>query len=189
MTSSNYPTKSGLAAGFTLVELMVTLAILMVITVGVIIQFQTLSPNQTLENASDIFRSTFVDMRTGVVAHQKCCGDIIPDGYGLIITLDGKPDNTILLFADLDGDHVYTSSSDQLISTTVLPDNVDITECSTPTSSVTAGICTVVLTTGSASSLYYTGSAASETITFTLTEARTSSTETLNIYPTGFVIE
>lgn len=174
--------------GFTLVELVVTFAILIVISLGVIVQFQNLSPTQTIENASDVFRTTFVDMRTEVVANQMCCGGITPSGYGLLITLDGSPDNTIIRFADTDGDHLYTLA-DTIVNTVVLPDRVDITECSTPTTSVTSGSCTLVLETSTDGSIYYNGTQASETMTFEVTENRTGTSAVLNVYPQGFVIE
>ncbi len=186
MRYSVYPAKP--TPGFTLVELVVTFAILVVISVGVIIQFQTLSPTQSLENASDIFRSTFVDTRTNAVANQKCCSDVTPSGYGLTMTLDGSPDYTVIAFADLDGDHLYTAA-DTILNTVILPDTVDITECSTPTTSVTTGSCTIVLETGSNGGIYYNGVTASETMTFELTERNAGSTTSLNVYPQGFVIE
>lgn len=176
-----------LPQGFTLVELMTTLAILAIISIGVFIQFQNLSPTQSLENGLDIFRSAFVDMRTAVTANQKCCDDTIPVGYGLSMTLDGSPDRTIILFADKNSDYLYTSS-DFLISTITLPDRVNITECSTPTTSVTSGTCTLMLTMGSDGELYYNAAAATETMTFELTE-NSGDTASLNVYPEGFVIE
>ena len=174
--------------GFTLVELLATMAILLVITVGVIIQFRSLSPTQTLENAADVLRAGFIEMRTAVVTSQTCCGGTLPAGYGLSMTLDGSPDNTIYYFADMDDDKLYTSS-DTLLRTIVLTD-VDVTKCETSAGDVvTAGTCTLQIQPGGFNGIYYNAARLDAgTVTVTLTHANGDST-TLTVYGQDYVIE
>ncbi len=177
-----------LKPGFSIVELLVTCAILVMIATGVVMQLRNLSPNQSLENASDVLRSTIVDLRTAGMTAQQCCGNITPDGYGISIPVGGAQNNTIYFFADLDNDQLY-STGDQLLSTTILQDHITITNCHTPTVTTSTGTCTLLLATTSSGTIHYNGSEATETMTFALADVDGTVSAQLNIYPSGFVIE
>lgn len=186
--------KSILTFGFTLVELVVTFAIIIVITIGVIIQFRQQSPNQTLENATDTYRSLFVEMRTNALTSKLCCGiGTLPNGYGVAVVLDGAPDNTIVTFADWDADNIYTSSSaDSVLSTTILQDDISLTGCDDGTTKVTnslGGTCTVLLRTGGFNGFYYNGGQITATLTLEFTEPDTGNTSQLTMYPVTYLIE
>lgn len=179
--------------GFTLVELVVTFAIIIVITIGVIIQFRQQSPNQTLENATDTYRSLFVEMRTNALTSKLCCGiSTLPSGYGVTVVLDGAPDNTIIAFADWDADDTYNSSFDTVLSTTILQDDVSLTSCDDGTTKVTTGTggtCTVVMRTGGFNGFYYNGTQITATLTLEFTEPDAGTTSQLAIYPMTYLIE
>lgn len=184
--------KSILKPGFTLVELVVTFAIIIVITIGVIIQFRQQSPNQTLENATDTYRSLFVEMRTSALTSKLCCGiSTLPNGYGVAVVLDGVPDNTVITFADWDADNIY-SSSDSILATTILQDDVSVTGCDDGTTKVTSGsgdTCTVLLRTGGFNGFYYNGGQITATLMLEFTEPDSGITSQLAIYPMTYLIE
>lgn len=177
-----------LKPGFTIVELIVSCAILVMIAVGVVLQFRNLSPTQALENGMDVLRSTLVDLRTAGMTAQQCCGGTTPAGYGISIAVGGTENNTILYFADIDGDYLYTAS-DTLLRTTILQDNITINNCSTATVTTSTGNCTIVLSTAHDGTIYYNGAVASENITFALADVDATTSGQLNVYPMGFVIE
>ena len=175
-------------SGFTLVELIATFSIIVIIALGVFIQFRSLSSTQTLENGLDIARSIIQQARTNAITAQTCCGlTTPPNGYGVSITIDGAPDNEIIWFADIDNDQLYSSSDTVLSSTTI--DDVNLTSCDDGTTTTTSGDCTVIFQPPGFSGLYYNKVLASDTVSLTFTEASSSTTQSIVIYPTSYVIE
>ncbi|MBI4407587.1 MAG: prepilin-type N-terminal cleavage/methylation domain-containing protein [Candidatus Kerfeldbacteria bacterium] len=188
-----YSNKHSQPTGFTLIELVVTFSIIVVIAIGVILQVRQQSPTQSLENATDTYRSLFVEMRTNALTSKLCCGiSTLPSGYGVTVVLDGLPDNTVITFADWDADDIYTSSVDSVLATTILQDDVSVTGCDDGTNKVTTspgGTCTVVMRTGGFKGFYYNGGQISATVTLEFTEPDSGTTSQLSIYSATYLIE
>lgn len=176
--------------GFTLVELIASFSIIVIIALGVFIQFRQLSSSQSLENAADIARSVLIDARTQAITGLACCStDETPLGYGVFVALDGLPDNSLILFAEIDGDYTYTAA-DTVISTTLLDDEVSLTSCADGSTTTTSGSCTVVFLSYGFSGLYYNSALASGNgITYTFTEPDSTNTSSIILYPSTYVIE
>lgn len=176
-------------SGFTLVELIASFSIIVIIALGVLIQFRTLSSTQTLENGVDVVRSVFLQARTSAITGQTCCSSVTtPAGYGVYIQLDGVPDNTLVWFADSDNDQTYTSS-DTVLSETILTDDVHLTSCDDGTTTTTTDSCTLVFVTPGFSGLYYNGTTATTELTWTFYEESSGSTQSVVIYPLTYVVE
>ena len=177
-------------SGFTLVELIATFAIIVVIALGVFIQFRQLSPTQSLENAADVTRSVLLDARTRAMAGLTCCAtSTTPVGYGMYLELNGAPDNTLVLFAETDGDYLYTAA-DTTLSTTILDDAISVLSCEDETTVTTSGSCTVVFQSDGLSGLYYNGTLATgKGIIYTFIEPDSTSMRLITLYPATYVIE
>lgn len=176
--------------GFTLVELIASFAIIVIIALGVFIQFRQLSPNQSLENAADVARSILLEARTQAMTGKTCCSTATtPVGYGVYIVLDGLPDNSVIMFAEMDGDYQYTAA-DTVLTTTLLDDDISLTSCADDSTTTTSGSCTIIFQSYGLSGLYYNGSLTTDKgITYTFTEPAASATRSIVLYPATYVIE
>jgi len=104
------------ASGFTLVEMIVVVGIIGILSTVVVLQFTGTNRNFSLQNAQSFLRSDLRRVMTYASTGKTCCTDqAVPEGYGLLIT----PGNTTYeLYADVDGDHMYTSGGvDQILET------------------------------------------------------------------------
>lgn len=167
--------------GFTLLEIMVSFALIALLAVGVIIQFRRLSPAQTLENAVDVTRSLLLQARTTAITGS-------PYGYGVFVDLDSAPQNTLILFAETEGDYVYTTE-DTILSTTVLDNDVSLTACTDGSTITTTGSCTVIFRAPGFAGVHYNGTDTATTLTWTLTEPVNATSANLLIYPATYVVE
>lgn len=177
---------SGRATGFTLVEVAVSAAIIIVLVTIIIIQVRTLSPQQAINAGAETARSVFVLARSNAFNGRLCCSDQLPAGYGVVATLDGHPDNVLSLYADLDDDHVY-SSTDEIITRITLPTNVDVTRCYDTTVSVTAGTCDLSFATTGNTVSYFDGSTPRGTWYLQLTYYGGTTSATLQINGFGII--
>lgn len=173
--------------GFTLVELIVTMGILAMITVGVIIQVRSLSPTQTLENGADLVRAAFLDMRTSTMTSQTCCGGVLPTGYGLAMNINPTNAGSVTVFADLNSNYNY-DVTDTIIQVFTL-NEVAITACGTSTTTITSGACNIATPIGGFNGTYWNGTVEVSNITLTLTHLTAGTVHTLTIYPNVYVID
>ncbi|MFA6474910.1 MAG: prepilin-type N-terminal cleavage/methylation domain-containing protein [Patescibacteria group bacterium] len=162
-------------SGFTIVELVVTLAILIVITLGVVMQVRRLSPSQALENGSDVVRAELILARTKAFTGQSCCGGIMPTAYGISITLGSS---TVQQIADT-----------TTLSTTILQDNVIVLSCEQNGDVSTTGDCIIKFNTSSDHSVLYNGGLDPNTIILTVREPKSMTVSTIKVYPAVAVIE
>lgn len=171
--------------GFTIVEVVVAAVVLSIVALIGIIQIRSLSPAQTLENGSDDFRSFLVLARSYAQTGHVCCSDQLPNGYGVVFTMNGTPDNTATLYADFDGSHAYTAgSTDQILNTLVLPRGLNFTQCAASAATLTTGDCDIFFSVAAVSNLYVNGTAetALAAIAIQHTATATSTTVTVNSF-------
>lgn len=175
--------------GFSLVEIVVSVAILALLTILVfIIQVRSLWPEQALVTGADSTRSMLVLARSYALNGKLCCGNQLPNGYGLVIALDGQPDNTISLYADLDSTNTYTPS-DAIVSDVVLANPVDVVSCQDTATTVSAtGTCDLLFSATGGRNIYFGGNALSGTFSITLNNYNiTNQLSTINVYGFGII--
>lgn len=172
--------------GFSIVEVVVTASIIVVLATLIIIQIRNLSPKQALDTAQDDARSLFVLARTYALNGQLCCGAQSPAGYGLVTTIDGHPDNTVNMYADLDGDQQY-STGDTILQTITLTTNIDLTQCADATVTVTSGTCDILFSTAGDNKWYFNGLIPNGTWQLTLQYYGKTETTPLLVYGFGII--
>ncbi len=110
--------------GFTLAELLVSLFILIIITGLSINSFNVWQRNESLRQGALEVLANLREAQAWALA-GKPYNNEAPSGYGLVFYPN---DNHYLIFADLDGDGLYASSTDGLIGEKYLPSQVAISQ-------------------------------------------------------------
>lgn len=184
MTSST-SSKSG-QAGFTLVEIIVTMAIMVMLATATYLSIHSLSADQSITNAQNVVRAVLVLARNNANTGHKCCStDKVPFGYGVYWTIGGTE---FSMYADLDDSQSY-NSGDEIISTSNVESNVDFFSCNDGTTTTTVGTCDVLFTTGNSSSIYLNGTVLSANATIMVDYSPTGQTGQITVYNGTAVIE
>lgn len=172
-------------AGFSVIEIIVVALVIGIVALIGITQIRSLSPAQTLENGSNDLRSALVLARSYTQTGHVCCGSQLPNGYGIVFTIDGAPNREASLYADLDSPNSYVAGgSDVVLSTVTLPDGVNFTQCQDSTATVTSGTCDILFQGSGLANLYSNADVETSAITITLehTSAALSDEVTVNAF-------
>ncbi len=96
------------AAGFTLVELMVSIAIVLIVAGIILVRYQSFNSSVILKNLA---YEVAISVREAQVLSVSVLGDSgdFSGVYGLYFNFDTNP-NSYILFRDLDGDEVYDTN-------------------------------------------------------------------------------
>lgn len=183
-TSSKISNQPG-QAGFTLVEIIVTMAIMVMLATATYLSIHSLSADQSITNAQNVVRAALVLARNNANTGHKCCStDTVPSGYGVYWTNGGTE---FSMYADLDGSNDY-NSGDEIISTSNLESSVDFMNCD-GTATASTGTCDVLFTAGNSSSIYLNGTplSANATIVVDYSPTPTDIGQITVYYPTAVI--
>lgn len=121
----SFSSRTGLAAGFTLVEVVVTLAIMGILTVAIAVAFPTLRSEQKLLLAQQRLEALLRDAGQRALNEDRdsACVDRYPGDDSAAATKRRRcsdvgvavTDQSALLFADIDGNKSYSASQDYVI--------------------------------------------------------------------------
>ncbi len=113
------------AGGFTLVELIIVVAIIGLIAVATIVAIRRGNSEASLRFAAQNLVSVLEQARTMTLSGKVPAGEAKPPagGYGVSITVD----DAFVLFADQNDNLEYNPASDQLIETITLPPEIKFT--------------------------------------------------------------
>ena len=177
MTFYNY------AKGFTLVEVIVSMAVLAMLAVAIVIQVRNVSPDQQLENASDVLRSVVENMRTKAATGYSCCGGRVPFSYGVGFTLN-QVSPSIALYANFNSTAAF-DAGDAVVTTTRLSGNIKLVSCASASTTVTTGVCYIdvgsLACTTKDTLRFNSDSGVAGDVTFTLQQSETLQTTTVSI--------
>ncbi len=117
-------------AGFTLVELLVSISILMIMTAMVLVNYNISGQQSALlleahKFAGDARRAQNMAMGS---FELESIGTVPDGGWGIYI--DASDDDTYYIFADVDGNEDYNSGVDEIIETVILENNIVFTSAS-----------------------------------------------------------
>ena len=107
--------------GFTFIELIVSIAIFGVITAMVMVNYRAGTRNDTVRQSANITASMFKRAQTMTLTGALTAGAFPQGGYG--VHFDEVDNNTMILFADIDGNFAYTLAIDTDIESINLPGN------------------------------------------------------------------
>lgn len=174
--------------GFSIIEVIVTVVIVGILATVAVVSLRGLSPDQTIANAAAEVRSALVLIRNYAHSGITCCGDVIPNGYGMLFTMDGTPDEAYQLYADLDASFNY-STNDPIIQSNVLPDGVSFIGCADSLISITTGDCDVFFAQTPPQDVYFSGLLGTSSIRFYIQHTNSGLTEDTILYYQTAVIE
>ncbi|MEK7188921.1 MAG: hypothetical protein AAB671_00225 [Patescibacteria group bacterium] len=107
---------------FTLVDLIVTIGIFTLVTLAAVVNFHAGSRNDSVRQGASIAAGLLRRAQTATLTGALLSDDTFPKGgYG--VRLDASDTDTLVLFADKDGNFNYTGSSENL-ETVELPGDV-----------------------------------------------------------------
>lgn len=115
--------------GFTLVELLVALGIFMLMTGAVLSNYRGYNTNALFSNASEDIVLALRQAQVYGVGVKKnitgICGGVseFDCSYGVYFSQGA---NSIIIFADADGDRVYTPANDSLVETILWENSISI---------------------------------------------------------------
>lgn len=124
------------SSGFSIIELVATTAVIAILATIVVFQAQRVSPTKAVDQARAMLTSELTLVRTYNGSGKVCCGGITP-AYGIYAELDGSPDDTFIVYADVNNDHQFTSG-DEILHTVVLKQNVDVVSCTVGATIITS---------------------------------------------------
>jgi type II secretory pathway pseudopilin PulG len=107
--------------GFTLVDLIISIGIFGVITAMVMVNYRAGNRNDTVRQSASISASVLRRAQTMTLTGALTAGVFPQGGYG--VRFDEADNNTMILFADIDGNFAYTPVTDTDIETINLPGN------------------------------------------------------------------
>lgn len=120
------------SSGFSIIEVMATLAVVGILATMFIFNGVNQADDKKVRGASDEFNSVLNLARTYAQTGKHCCGDIVPYGYGIYFSMDGDPltpDNTYILYGDVNDNALYDVGTDEIIMQQVLEEQVEFIEC------------------------------------------------------------
>ena len=107
--------------GFTLIDLMISIGIFGVITTMVMVNYRAGTRNDTVRQSASISASILKRAQTMTLTGALTAGAFPQGGYG--VRFDEVDNNTMILFADIDGNFAYTLATDTVIESINLPGN------------------------------------------------------------------
>lgn len=155
--NSNSPARR---AGFTLIEVVITVSIVAMIASISILHLRNTPPEDAVQQAIDSYHSIVELGRTYARTGEQCCGTSTPVyGYGVVFQLTSGGDNTLYtLYADLNNDHVF-STGDKVQNANSLPGRVKFENCSDDAQTVSVtGTCDILLSSDPKNTAYFNGS-------------------------------
>lgn len=111
--------------GFTVVEMLVSISILVIITSFSVVNFNTWKKNEDLRQSIRELADNIRSAQTKSLSGEMFDGDL-PNGYGIYFS--NASSSSYILFADLDNDSIYDYIDGELIDTYYLADNVSISK-------------------------------------------------------------
>ncbi|MBI2415651.1 MAG: prepilin-type N-terminal cleavage/methylation domain-containing protein [Candidatus Kerfeldbacteria bacterium] len=189
------------SSGFTIVEVLVTAAIIAILATITSLQTGRRDPGGYVHESKELLRSTTELARTYAMTGHLCCNNSYPpDGYGVFWTMDGAPDQSYMLYADLDNNQRYDSDGvDQVITNHSLDDVVNFTSCSDGATTITPNAsppntCDIHFSFGQENQAYHvywngigTGIATLEATV--QHQSATTETDTMTVFTKTFLIE
>lgn len=111
--------------GFTLVEVLVSMTIIVILMTLVIVRFQGIdSADRNLRNNAQELSSVLILAKDYAHSGYDCCAGDNENGYGVYVDLDNSPDE-YLMFADKNDNYIYDGeSTDEIIETYSFKNNV-----------------------------------------------------------------
>ena len=162
--------------GFTVIELLVVISMVAVMSLIVLVQFGSGNEGFALGSAEQLLKTDIRGALTWAQGGRTCCSDQVPDGYGVVLNIG---DSTYDIYADLDGDQLYSTAADEIIESVDLEEegaaNVIISSCSPDDGSTT--YCDIHFSVPSGN-MYSTGDETTDT-EIELTHSASGSTETM----------
>lgn len=120
------------SSGFSIIEVMATLVVVGILATMFLFNGARQEDDGRLQDASDEFISVVNLARTYALTGKHCCGDVVPGGYGIYFSMDGDaltPDNTYILYGDVNDNMLYDVGTDEIIMQQVLEEHVEFIEC------------------------------------------------------------
>jgi len=99
--------------GYSLIDLIVSIAIFGMIAGSVVINFRAGSRSDSVRQGAQVLASVLRRAQTSTLSGAEIAGGSFPQG-GFGVRLDSADASTVLLFADSDGNGVYTDSGELL---------------------------------------------------------------------------
>jgi len=168
-------------SGFTLMEIMVSIAILGIMTTIVILNLNTKNPKNALNHGTELLISSYRQVQISTLTGIKASDKNIDYGFYLV-----SGSNQLVMFADFNRDRVYDAGEAvrlgcQPCGTVVLPDNIEVFDLEIGTGGSQADL-TIVFYATNTDDVYLDGILAIEDVTITLRNTRTAETDTATIY-------
>lgn len=112
-------------AGFTLIELMVSISIMAIVAVLVAASFRGAGPAQELQRTADNLSSLVRQAQIASFSGSQVNGVVPLGGFGINASVCNTPPCSIMYFADLDGGIDYDAGTED-VQTLTLPQSVTI---------------------------------------------------------------
>lgn len=171
---------------------MVSLAIIVILaTITFYGSFQQ-NPVKFVRGNAALVRSSIELARTNSEVGLKCCGGVTPKGYGVYALLNGLPDREFIVYADMDGNHKYNSSYDQIVANHGLSEGVTFSSCNNiditiVPNATSLNSCDINF---SQSQLYFNKNPSNNTVTISVQlTSDTATTASAFVYPRTLLIE
>ncbi len=156
--------------GFTLIDLIVSMAIFSVLTGAVIVNFRAGSRNDSVRRGAQIIASTLREAQTMTLSGTELSDGSFPTGgYGVRVSTDNT--NALIVFADSDDSGTYTDATED-VRTVTLPQEVTFSIGSTLD----------VLFSAPDASIFFNGAISSDTEEITVQAVAADITQTVTIY-------
>ncbi|MCD4705936.1 prepilin-type N-terminal cleavage/methylation domain-containing protein [bacterium] len=117
--------------GFSLIELLVSVSILIIITSISVNSFSMWQKNENLKQSALTLMSNIQKTQVMSLSGQMYNGSV-PDSYGVYFNDTNL--TSYIIFADVDGDHIYDNDGTEMLATYDLLDDVSISNLTPVTS-------------------------------------------------------
>ena len=115
--------------GFTLVELIISMAIFSLMTTLVIANFRSASSQRLLRSQANALASVFKQAQVQALSGKPFNSAVPVGGYGVLLSICSVPPCAVTLFADVNGDFTYDGAAEK-IEDFALGQNVTLTALS-----------------------------------------------------------
>lgn len=178
---NNHWSKSLPNSAFTLIEILITVAIFIIITTIIVVNFNFKTPkdalNQAVEQVITFYRQAQTATMTGVKVGSTS------STYGFFLSTEPSQKNQVIIFVDLDGDKNYDVGEEDKSACSscgiiTLPNGIEISAV-TPFS---GNSLTIMFSATNTNDVYFNSSALPATVNGTITITNPSIPESRNIY-------